>query len=156
MSEQRQTRVVRNRDIPLLQEVGYIMDDIEALEKRRKWERDRMFHITQQLSDSPVSGNAPRGLDEVFAAISQLEEEHRRLVRQYIGKIDTASKLILAIPSRQMQRFVRMLYMDHETDKNVREKLKMSRWAFENARKAVEQAEDMQSVKWSDRYTESV
>lgn len=152
MSEQRQTRVVHNKDIPLLQEVGFVMQDIEALEKRRKWEKDRMTHITQQLSTSSGGGNAPCGLDEAFASIAELEEKHRILIKQYIRKINKASQLILDLPNKQMQTFVRMMYMDNETDSSVREKLKMSRWTFENARRAVEQAEDMQSVKWSGRY----
>lgn len=154
MSEERKARIARNKDIPLLREVGDVMLEIEALEKRRKWEKDRMYHITQQLSGSAGGGNAPCGYDEAFAAVADIEEKHRLMIKQYIRKINKASQLILDLPSQKMRTFVRMMYMDNETDVNVRKKLKMSRWAFDNARRAVEQAEDMQSVIWNDRYAE--
>ena len=70
--------VIRNRDIPLLSDVFYIMQEICQIEQRRDWQRDRMLNITQHLSGMPGGGGVPKGLDEAFSLLSELDEEHEQ------------------------------------------------------------------------------
>lgn len=151
MAEQRPPRVVNNTDIPLIQEVHYLKMDIISLEEKRKWERKRMENITQHISASPGGGTG-RGMDEAMAAISELEERHKALIKQYTIALRRAEKIISRIQSHQMRTFVTMMYLDNIPDGAVQSVLHMSRWSFENARKAVEDAKSMEEVKWFDRY----
>lgn len=152
MAEQRPGRKVKNGDILMLQEIRTLKMEIVSLEQRRKWERERMERITQSLSASPGGGTA-RGMDEAFAAISELEEKHKQLIKQYTRKMKKAERILNGIRSSQMRTMVTMLYLDNVTPRAVQEVLHMSRWAFENARAAVEDAPSMEDVKWFDRYT---
>lgn len=150
MAEQRPSRVVKNQDIPLLQEVSFLKADIVSLEQRKKWERERMDHITQRLSATP--GGSSRGMDDTFADIAELEEKHSMLVKQYTRILRRAERILNGIRSREMRSFVTLLYLDNHSDRTVQDMLHMSRWTFENARKAVEDAPNMEAVKWYDRY----
>lgn len=151
MADQRKTRPVKNKDIKLLQEVRFIQLDIVSLEQRIQWERQRMNNITQQLSAAHGGGN-PYGMDDAFANISETEERHRTLVNQYTKVVKKAERILKGIASHQMRTMVTMLYMDNVADSAVQSVLHMSRWAFENARSAVENADCMAAVKWNDRY----
>jgi len=152
MAEQRPGRKVKNADIPMLQEIRMLKMDIVSLEQRRKWERERMERITQSLSASPGGGTA-RGMDEAFAAISELEEKHKQLIKQYTRKMKKAERILSGIRSCQMRTMVTMLYLDNVPPSAVQAVLHMSRWAFENARNAIEDAPSMEEVKWFDRYS---
>lgn len=151
MAEQRTSRMVKNKDITLLQEIRLIELDIVSLEKRAQWERDRMSSITQHLS-SGGGGGSPSGLDEAFAAISETEERHRKLIGQYAKVVNKAERIIGRIASHQMRTMVRMLYVDNVADIAVQSVLRMSRRMFENARATIESAECMADVKWNDKY----
>lgn len=151
MADQRKTRPVKNKDIKLLQEVRFIQLDIVSLEQRIQWERQRISNITQQLSAAHGGGN-PYGMDDAFAKISETEERHRTLVNQYTKVVKKAERIVNGIASHQMRTMVTMLYMDNVADSAVQSVLHMSRWAFENARSAVENADCMAEVKWNDRY----
>lgn len=154
MSDQRESRHVRNKDILLLREVRSAMVQIESMEKRAAWENKRRFHITQNLSKAPSTGGTRQGLDEALATIDELTDENTRLIKRYARKIRMARRVLSDIESTELRSFVTMMYLDNATDKDVRDKLKMSRWQFENARKAVERAPNMKSVLWNDKYTE--
>lgn len=153
MAEQRPQRQVKNKDIPLLTEVRLIEMDVVAMENRIQWERERRRNITQHLSRTPGGGGTARGMDEALASIEELEEKHKALVKKYIRQIRKAEAILNGIASHQMRTLVSLLYLDCYSSGTVQELLGMSRWAFENARETVEQAEDMASVVWHDRYS---
>ena len=151
-SEDKRPIVIRNRDIPVLQRVVYVMQDIRALEERREWQKGRMDNITQHLSGMPRGGNGPVGLDAAFAALDELEEEHKQQVKQYYRELKAAERIINGIRNRFMRTFVMMLYVENIQPGKVRSELNMSEWSMKSARNAVEQADDMASVRWNDRY----
>lgn len=151
MGTDNEHRAVANTDIIALSEVWYLMQDIVSLEKRREWQRERMNSMTQHLSGMP-GGGTPSGLDTAFAEVSELEERHRLLVKRYCKMLSRAEAIINGIENTNMQTFVRMMYLDNVPAREVRMRLNMTRRTFERARQAVEQAPDMASVKWSDRF----
>ena len=149
------SRMVKNRDIPLLSRVLYTMQDVRSLESRLEWQRDRMFSITQNLSGMPGrKGGKPHGFDAALAAIDELNEQQCERLRGYIRELKTAERIINGMPSRMMRTFVVMLYVENLPAAVVQRELNMTRRGFENARNAVEQAEDMERVKWSERFCE--
>lgn len=142
---------IKNRDIPKLQKVVSLMQDIRLLEERRVWLRDRMTNISLHLSGMPGSGQ-PRGLDAAYAALSELESEHQELVKSYVRELKAAERLINGISNPCMRTFVTMMYLENLSPKEVRSELNLTEWGFKRARETVEQAHDMESVKWRDRY----
>ena len=145
--------VVRNRDIPLLADVLPIMQEIKQIEQRRSWQRDRMENITQHISGTPGGGGVPKGLDEAFALLSELDEEHEQSCKEYVRRIKTAQEVLNCIQSQSMRTFVIMKYIMDVPDIEIRHELNMSRTAFSRARHCVENAERMSEVKWRDHYT---
>lgn len=143
--------VIKNKDIPLLQAVFHVMQDICALEKQRIWERERMCDITQHLTWTH-GGGAPTGLDAAYAALSEIEDDHKEKIMQYKRELKAAERILNEIPNRNMRTFVNMMYVMNIPPEKVRVELNMTEWGFRRAREAVEQARDMQSVKWRDRY----
>ena len=154
MTEQaaQKPRIIKNRDIPLLARVLYVMQDVCSLEKRCEWQRDRLFSITQNLTGMPSGKGVPTGFDAAFAAIDGINEEHREQIAAYTRELKAAEKIINSIPSRTMRTFVTMLYVENMPAATVQRELNMTRRGFENARNAVEQAQDMASVVWRERY----
>lgn len=94
----------------------------------------------------------PTGFDAAFAAIDGINEEHREQIAAYTRELKAAEKIINSIPSRTMRTFVTMLYIENIPAVTVQRELNMTRRGFENARNAVEQAQDMASVVWRERY----
>ncbi len=140
---------VRNADIALLENVFAIMQEIRAIEERRAWQKERMTNISQHLSFTG-GGGEPRGLDSAYAALSDIEEEHHEKVRQYKRALKRAEGIINGIESLKMRTMVMMLYVEELPAKEVRERLNMSRRRFHAAVEAIEQAENMRSVRWHD------
>lgn len=145
-------RIIRNRDIPLLSRVLYVMQDIRSLETRQEWQRERMFHITQKITGMPGAKGQPNGFDAAYAALDELCDEQKGRIAAYMRELKTAEKIINEIPSRTMRTFVMMMYVDEIPATIIQRELNMSRRGFENARNAVEQAESMASVQWRERY----
>lgn len=144
--------VIRNRDIPLLADVLSIMQEICQIEQQRDWQRDRMLNITQHLTGMPGGGGMPKGLDEAFALLSELDEEHEQRCKDYVRQLKAAQKILNGIESRSMRAFVTMKYVMDVPDAQIREELNMTRTGFNRARRCVESAERMSSVKWHERY----
>lgn len=94
----------------------------------------------------------PTGFDAAFAAIDGINEEHCEQIAAYTRELKAAEKIINSIPSRTMRTFVTMLYVDQIPAATVQRELNMTRRGFENARNAIEQARDMESVVWRERY----
>lgn len=144
--------VIHNKDIPLLADVLPIMQEICQIERRRDWQRDRMLNITQHLTGMPGGGRTPKGLDEAFALLSELDEEHEKRCKEYVRQLRTAQKILNAIESRSMRTFVIMKYVMDVSDSEIRQELNMTRTGFNRARRCVESAERMADVVWRERY----
>ena len=142
---------IKNRDIPRLQKVVSLMQDIRVLEERRLWMRDRMTNISLHLSGMPGSGQ-PRGLDAAYAALSELESEHQELVKNYVRELKAAERMINSISNPCMRTFVTLMYMLDMDSRDVKAELNMTEWGFRRARTAVEQADGMDRVVWRERY----
>ena len=154
MNEQtaQKPRIIKNRDILLLSRVLYIMQDVSSLEKRRVWQRERLFNVTQNITGRPGGKGPASGFDAVYVAIEGLNEEHRAQLIEYTKELEEAERIINSIQSRTMRTFVIMMYVDALPPEKVREELNMTEWAFRKARDCVEKAPDMQSVAWPERY----
>lgn len=150
-TEGRRPVEIRNRDIPLLAGVTLAVQEVKRTENRRKWQRERMNSIRARQAER-VPGSGPRGLDEAFAALSELDEEHNELCKSYVRQIRKAQRIIEGIENRSMRVFVEMKYIDDEPDTKVMKALRMSRRGFERAKKCVEEAPCMAAVKWQERY----
>ena len=149
--ENEQPVEVCNRDIPLLSEILYIMQDICHIEERRDWQRDRMTNITQHLTGMP-GGGMPKGLDDAFSMLSEIDEEHEARCKDYVRQLRKAQKILNSIESRTMRTFVVMKYVMDVPDVKIRQELNMTWRGFDRARRAVEGATCMASVKWHERY----
>lgn len=145
-------RVIKNKDILLLSRVLYIMQDVCSLEKRIVWQNDRMYGVTAHITGMPGGKGVPSGFDAAFAAISGLNEEHKAQMQTYVRELKAAERIINSIPSRTMRTFVVMLYVDALPATVVRRELNMTEYGFARAREAIEQARDMESVVWRERY----
>lgn len=144
---------VRNADIPLLADVSRLIEEIRQTEKDLEWARERMRHIRSPThSGSGGGGRVPRGLDEGFAALAELEDEYNRQLKACTRQLRRAKRIIEDIESRSMRTFVRMKYVSFESDKLIMKSLGMSRRGFARARNAVENAPCMSAVKWQERY----
>ena len=149
--EESRTTEIQNRDIPPLADVLSIMQEITRLEQLESWERDRMVHITQTLTGMPRGGQA-RGLDDTMATLDEIAREHRGRCQDYAKQLRRAQRILNEIESQSMRAFVLMRYVMSLSDTEIRRELNMSRRGFERARKSVETAPCMASVKWQERY----
>ena len=144
--------VIRNRDIPLLADVLSIMQEICHIEQQRDWQHDRMLNITQHLTGMPGGGGTPKGLDEAFSLLSELDEEHEQRCKDYVRQLRAAQRILNGIESRSMRTFVMMKYIMNVPDTDIRQELNMTRTGFSRARRWIEDADCMASVKWVERF----
>lgn len=144
--------MIRNRDIPLLAKVLCIMQEIRMVEERRAWQRERLTNITPQLTGMPGGGGLPKGMEEAFAVLSELEEDQAKQCREYAEALKKAQKILNGIESENMRTFVEMKYVFDTPDTEIRRELNMTRRGFEQARKCVEEAPDMHHVRWQEKY----
>ena len=140
---------VRNKDIPLLANIFNIMQDIRQIEERREWQAGRLFNITQHLTGMP-GGGTPKGLDETFALLSEIDDEHKQRCKEYARQLRKAQKILNSIESHTMRTFVMMKYVMNVSDSEI--ELNMTKHGFYRARECVENASCMAAVKWQERY----
>ncbi len=152
MESENRTRVVKNKDIPLLARVLGIMQDVVSIENRIEWQRERMYSITSHMNGMPGGKGAPTGLDAALAVIDGLEGTYQEKVRSYMRELRNAEKILNAIPSESMRTFVTMMYVDDLPQEFVKKELNLSRRSFERARAAIENAESMAQVVWRERF----
>lgn len=143
---------VRNKDIPLLADVLCIMQEIRQIESRREWQQERLFSISQHLTGMPAAGGTPKGLDEVFAMLSEIDTEHEQKCKEYMRKLRKAQKILNGIESQSMRTFVKMKYVMDLSDAEIRRELNLSKHGFYRAKEAIESAPCMAAVKWRERY----
>ena len=73
-------------------------------------------------------------------------------MRQYLHELHAAERILNGIESRAMRAFVAMRYCMNMSDAEIRRDLNMSEYGIARAKKAVEEAENMASVVWRERY----
>ena len=144
--------VVRNRDIPLLADVFPIMQEIRALEQRRLWQRERMTSLSQRLTGMPGRSGTPKGLDDAFAQLSEIDEEHERRCRDYVRQMKSAQRILNGIKSESMRAFVLMRYVMNLSNREIMRELCMTEWRFNQSRRSIENAENMACVIWRERF----
>lgn len=149
---QRETAPIRNRDIPRLSRVLYTMQDVNATERKRMWQQDRLWNITQRITGMPGGHGEPKGLDASFSAISELEEKYEAECAAYVRELKEAEAILNAIPSRTMRAFVTMRYVLDMGRKEIMSMLNLKSWRYYDMCECVEQAEDMAHVAWTERY----
>ena len=149
--EEEKQRIIRNKDIPLLNHIFYIMQDIVSLENRRDWQRDRMFSKTKRITGMP-GGGTPMGCDATLAALEELDAEHSDQLKLYVRELREAERILNNIPHRTMRTFVQMYYVDEISRAEIMRELNMSKYGFDQARDAIEQAPDMAHVAWKEKY----
>lgn len=152
MENENRTRVVKNKDIPLLARVLGIMQDVVSIENRIEWQRERMYSITSHMNGMPGGKGVPTGLDAALAVIDGLEGTYQEKVRSYMRELKNAEKILNSIPSESMRTFVTMVYVDDLPQEFVKKELNLSRRSFERARTAIENAESMAQVVWRERF----
>lgn len=145
-------RIIKNKDILLLSHVLYTMQEVSSLERRRAWQQDRMYSVTQNLSGMPSGKGPAKGFDSVYAAMDSLNEDQREKLLAYTKELERAEKIINGIQSQTMRTFVLLMYVDGLSPDKVREELNMTEWGFRKARDCIEKAPDMESVIWQERY----
>ena len=143
---------VRNRDIPILAEVLSIMQDIKQIERRREWQRERMYSISYHLTGMPGGGGSPKGLDGAFVLLSQIDEEHEQRCRDYAMQVRKADRILQGIESPTMRAIVELKYVWDEPDAEIRRRLHLTRRGLERARRCIEEAPCMAEVKWREKY----
>lgn len=143
--------VVQNADIIVLQRIFYAMQDVCAMEDRCQWEEDRLFHITQHLSHTS-GGGEKKGLDDGIISRMEAKDNYRSQLRQYQAELEEAEKILSSIKNPNMRTFVTLLYVLMLPGEEVRKRLNMTEYGFKKARKAIEDAESMQTAEWADRY----
>ncbi len=141
-----------NKDIPILARVLTAMRDVTNVEQMRDWQRERMYSITQHLSGMPGGGSFPKGLDDAFAKISELNDEQRQKCKKYMEELRRAESILNAIPSANMRTFVMMKYVLAIPNVQIMRELNMTEWKFNQARQKIEEAESMGKVAWRERF----
>jgi hypothetical protein len=152
VEEKNTSIIVNNKDIPYLENVHSVMAQVTHLEERRIWQQDRMGFISQHLTGMPGGGGSPTGLDEAFARLSEIDDEHAAKCKMYVGRLKKAQKILNNIENINMRTFVLMRYVIGASDMDIRKELNMTRRGFDRARKCVESASCMAAVKWHDQY----
>lgn len=143
---------IRNRDIPLLSRVLYIMQGVSATEQIRQWQQDRLWNITQKITGLPGGGGVPGGYEKNFSAIGEIEEKYATQCDEYTQEMQEAEAVLNAIKSETMRIFVMMKYVLHIPDRRIMRELNIRRWKLDKISRAIEEAESMDKVVWSERY----
>lgn len=73
-------------------------------------------------------------------------------MQEYVCALKNAEQIINRIRWPGMRTFVVMLYVENLSPETVRRELNMTRYGMERARRAIEQAEDMQHATWDERF----
>ena len=141
---------VRNRDIMLLSRVLYAMQDVSCTERKRMWQQDRLWNITQKITGMPGGRGEPSGLDRSFAEISAIEERYETECAEYVEELKRAEAILNGIPSRTMRTFVTMRYVLGMANREIMGRLNMKRFRYDGLCKLIEDAPDMAAAaeKW--------
>lgn len=142
---------MKNRDIPLLGRVMCRMADICKAEEDSEWLSDRMHHITRQITGMPRGGVAA-GFDSLVVELGEKNERLKTQINLYLQELKHVEKILNGIESPTMKTFVVMMYVDSVPQATVQRELNMTRYTFERAKSAIENAESMAKVVWRERF----
>lgn len=143
---------VKNKDIPILSRVLYTMQYVSITEQKRQWQQDRLFNITSKITGMPNGHGESGGLDKYFADISEMEEKYKVECAEYLDELKRAEDIINSIESRTMRTFVTMRYVMNIPNREIMGQLNLKRRKFESMCLCIEEAEDMKSVIWEERF----
>lgn len=136
-----------NRDIANLRRVPCIMADIEALERRIRWERDRMTNITTHLSLCS-GGRGRMGIDDALSAIYEIDGEHKQLCERYRAELKNARDIMARVPNGKQKTAIWLYYVEREKAETIRRKLKISDWKWRDFIRRIETVDAMEKVAW--------
>ena len=148
------TIYVRNRDIIALDRAQSLLEETRALEEKRDRLKELRFRATGNMSGMPRGGQA-KNLEEIIAEIDELDEKYRLKLRMYLREQKRVDAIMEGIASVTMRAFVRLMYAEKRPKTYVISELKMTEWAFRQARESVENARDMAHVAWRESYAEA-
>ena len=77
-------------------------------------------------------------MDEAFAAMADIEQRHRLLVKSYTRQIARAERILGEIRDPEKRSLARLIYLDGVADIRARERLGLSRGEFERLRRELE------------------
>lgn len=143
---------IKNRDIVLLSNVLYTMQDVSATERKRQWMQDRLWNITAKLTGMPGGHGEIGGLEKQFADISEMESRYELECAEFMSILKQAEDILNSIPSRSMRTIVTMKYVLDIPNNEIMRRLNIGRVNFKKLCRIIEEAEDMASVKWVERY----
>ena len=150
--EQENRTGIRNRDIPLLTRIFYIMQDIMSLQRRSDFQNDLLFSTTKRLTGMPGGGGLPHGFDVIIGELEEMNRDYGDKINDYVRDLRKAEKIINGIPNGAMRTFVRLYYVDQIEKADVMRKMEMTEYQFEKARKAIEDAESMRKAEWPEKF----
>lgn len=144
---------VCNKDIPILSSGISIRQEMKNLEERLLWMQEGMLGASAiRYSGMPSGGGSPKGLDDQFVKLYELEAEYDEKRKEYARLLLKIEHILGSIESMTMRSFVSMKYVMNDSDTKIQRELGMSRRGIERAKKCIEEAENMKSVKWKERY----
>lgn len=149
---ERRPRLVKNRDIIPLSRALAVIQNMRAIEEKRRWQRDRLLNVTHKITGLPGGGGVPHGLEAAFAEISELDDEYAEECRMYIRTLREIEAILSGIESETMLAFVTKKYVFGEPNAAIMRDLDMTRIEFERACDRIEEARDMAHVFWPERY----
>lgn len=135
-----------NLDIPKLTRVRYVMHDSEELEKQIAWQRERLYNISQRYSGMP-HGGAPKGMDDIFGEIEELEAEQRAKLREYTQVYREADRIISSIHDDELRLFATLAYIKQLPGATIRRIMHINEKKLRYMRECIEMAKCMALVK---------
>ena len=146
------TKTIRNRDIPKLTRVLYAMQDVSVTERRRLWLQERLWNMTARLTGMPGGGGDPKGYEENFAEICEMEEKYAAECAEFMRELKEAEEILNGIESGNLRTFVSMKYVMGMNRGVILRELNLKRGEYNGISSAIEQAESMKDARWPERY----
>lgn len=143
---------IRNRDIPLLTRIFYIMQDIRSLQRRSEFHNEQLYSTTKRLTGMPGGGGLPHGFDTIIGELEEMNKTYGEQITDYMKQLRKAENILNSIREPKMKTFVRMFYVDQIAQAEVMRELELTEYQFDKARKAIEDAESMAKAEWPDRF----
>lgn len=152
--EKREARVytIRNVDALALTQVRIMKQELKITELKRAELRALHRRAVRACEGDVSAADAISDVDAVHKKLAENEALYARRIEACAKAIRDAEETLARIENPGMRLFVTLLYERGETHKYVMAKLGLSRRSFEKLRKTVEDAPDMASVVWADKW----
>ena len=149
--EKDETRGIRNRDIPLLTQIFYIMQDIRSLQHRSEFNDEQLYSTTKRLTGMPGGGGLPHGFDAILVELEEVNREYGEKIEKYVRDLKKAEKILNGITDNRVYTFVRLFYVDQVAQAEVIRDMELTEYQFNKIRKNIEDAETMQKAVWVEK-----